>query len=143
MSIFLPGPVVDRCLLWRLCGFAITFMFSSCYQYATSCPATLGGNFGRPPGSKLKPSMSVLPEGEQSEDETDLDTAAGPKSVTALSILESLAEQAAASEDSPAPDGEASGLDEESVESSADNTERRLTIEDDVFGLEGLEEVIY
>lgn len=102
-----------------------------CPQYATSCPANLGAHFGRPPGSKLS-SMSVVEEGALGEEEGE-EGSPEPKSMTALSILESLA---SAGQTVAAP-AEGSGVEAESVEST-DSVEGS-PIEDDVFELEGLD----
>lgn len=126
------------------CGsLSASFKASNIVKFATSCPANLGGNFGRPPGPKHNPSMSVLAEGELDEGEetgTDSDVPSpGPKSMTALSLLESLAKknEMTTSPDKGAPDCD---NDNESVESSGDSSER-LPIQDDVFELEELDEV--
>lgn len=106
-------------------------MFLVNKQYATSCPANLGAHFGRPPGSKLS-SMSVVEEGAFGEERGE-EGSPEPKSMTALSILESLA---SAGRTSAAP-AEGSGVDAESVE-SADSV-GESPIEDDVFEMEGLD----
>lgn len=76
--------------------------------------------------------MSVVQEGAFDEEGEGNEGSPELKKMTALSILESLGTQA----DEGTSDGP--GVDAESSESSADGGER-LTIEDDVFGLEGLE----
>lgn len=85
--------------------------------------------------------MSVLDEGELNEgDEIESDDPSpGPKSITALSLLESLAKK---TEVTTGPEEGAPGRDNdnESVESLGDSSER-LPIQDDVFELEGLDEV--
>lgn len=84
--------------------------------------------------------MSVLREGELTEEdgtETD-DPSPGPKSMTALSMLELLAEEADTA--NATPDEAVCGVDNESVESLGDSSER-LAIQEDVFELEGLDEV--
>lgn len=79
--------------------------------------------------------MSVLEEGAfDEEDGSEGEGAPEPKSVTALSILESLASTAQA----PAAPVDGSGVDAE-VESVADSAEG-LPVED-VFELEGLDGV--
>lgn len=90
--------------------------------------------FGRPPGSKVNPSMGIVEEGTLDEENQREEDSPEPKSMTALSILESLATKAVA-----AP-GDGSALDAESVESLVDSAER-LAIQDDVFELEGLDGV--
>lgn len=80
--------------------------------------------------------MSVLEEGAFDEDGSGNERTPEPKSMTALSILESLASTAQA----PAAPVDGSGVDAESVESVADSAEG-LPVEDDVFELEGLDGV--
>lgn len=80
--------------------------------------------------------MSVLQEGAFDEDEEE-GGSQEPKSVTALSILESLAGGQA-----DTVPGDRPSVDTESVESLADSGER-LAIQDDVFELEGLDGVSY
>lgn len=78
--------------------------------------------------------MSVLDEGALGDEEENDDASQGPRSMTALSILESLAKQV------PSASFNGASEPDESVESLADRSER-LTIQDDVFELEGLDEV--
>lgn len=81
--------------------------------------------------------MSVLKEGAFDEDSAD-DGTPEPKSMTALSILESLAPTQAPAEAAAPVDG--LSVDAESVESVADSAEGS-PVEDDVFELEGLDGV--
>ncbi|CAM9538796.1 unnamed protein product [Laminaria digitata] len=132
------GPQADVESFPTDCG-ALSTSLKANRLYATSCPANLGGHFGRPPGPTS--SMSVLEEGGLDEEEEREEPSPKPKSLTALSILESLAGQA--EEDAAAadvPKDVVPGEDAQSVESSSDSSgERQLTIDDDVFELEGLE----
>lgn len=93
-------------------------------QYATSCPANLGGRFGRPP--EQMSDMAVVEEHDDAARPQEI------KSVTALSILESFAKAAAAAPDSEKIVEE----DAQSAETSDDSDG-----EQDVFNLEGLERV--
>ncbi|CAM9954100.1 unnamed protein product [Sphacelaria rigidula] len=91
--------------------------------------------------------MGVLDEGHLSEEEeTEIDEQSpGPKSMTALSLLESLAEKAAEAtakrdvEEVVGADNDDND-DNESLASSQ-NSSDGLPIQDDVFELEELEEV--
>lgn len=83
--------------------------------------------------------MPVLDESASGEGEDTDDAFQGPRSMTALSILESLADQESPSSANAVSDPEEEEL-EDSLESLADRSER-LTIQDDVFELEGLDEV--
>ncbi|CAN0362462.1 unnamed protein product [Pylaiella littoralis] len=129
------GPQADVESFTSDCG-ALSTSLKANRLYATSCPANLGAHFGRPPGSKLN-SMSVLKEGAFDEDSAD-DGTPEPKSMTALSILESLAPTQAPAEAAAPVDG--LSVDAESVESVADSAEGS-PVEDDVFELEGLDGV--
>lgn len=89
--------------------------------------------------------MSVLEEGALDEEDDREENSPKPKSLTALSILESLAGPA----DADAADAAAvpatedvPGEDAQSVESLGDSSGERLAI-DDVFELEGLEVSCY
>lgn len=122
----------------HLCAIFLFYLFlAPSWQYATSCPADLGGNFGRPPGSKLNSSMSVLEEATfDEEEEGEKKKNSEIKTATALSILESFAGQTGVAH------GEGPDVDDtESMESSVDS--ERLPIQEDVFELEGLEGVSY
>lgn len=84
--------------------------------------------------------MSVLEEAALDEEEEGEEPSPKPKSLTALSILESLAGEADkdAADAAEVPTGVPGG-DARSVESLGDSSGERLAIDDDVFELEGLE----
>lgn len=81
--------------------------------------------------------MSVLEEAALDEEEEGEEPSPKPKSLTALSILESLARQV--DKDAAEVPAGVPGGDARSVESLGDSSGERLTIDDDVFELEGLE----
>lgn len=80
--------------------------------------------------------MSVLEEGALDDEKTE-EPSPKPKSLTALSILESLAGQA--DEDAADVPADVPSEDAQSVESLGHSSGERLPIDDDVFELEGLE----
>lgn len=94
--------------------------------------------------------MDVLDEGHLSEEEqTEIDEQSpGPKSMTALSLLESLAEKAAEAnakrdveEVVGADNDDNDDNDENESVVSSQNSSDGLPVQDDVFALEELEEV--